>query len=69
MVDPDSAVEAMEHVATYLSSLDVPSMTRLKEQLSRVVSHATKDNWPVYVIDFLSEFLENFGTTADDDND
>ena len=69
VVDPDAAVEAMEHVAMYLSSLDAPSTTRLSEQLSRVVRHARKDKWPEDVIEFLSEFLENFGATTDDDDD
>lgn len=40
VVDPDSAVEVMEQVAAYLSTIDEPAKTSLPDQLARASRYA-----------------------------
>jgi len=42
MIDPDRAVEAMEHISHYLHQLPTEREQALREQVSRVADHARK---------------------------
>jgi hypothetical protein len=67
-VDPDWAVEAMEHVAWYLQHLSSSDAARLQQQLDRIVIYASEQNWPAEVIGFLTKFLENCGVVEADED-
>jgi hypothetical protein len=60
-VDPDWAVEAMEHVAHYLQQLSVEQVEALREQVGRAADHARKEKWATELVEFFVKFLENFG--------
>jgi hypothetical protein len=60
-VDPDWAVEAMEHVAHYLRQLSAERVEALREQVERVADHARKEKWGTDAVEFFVKFLENFG--------
>lgn len=60
-VDPDWAVETMEHVGHYLAQLTDAQVAAIQEQVGRVVEHARKKKWGRKVVQFLNEFLENVG--------
>ena len=69
VVDPDSAIDAMEHVSTYLGSLEPDEVETLSTQLERIVRHAKQDTWPEELVDFLTDFLENFGAGSSDEDE
>jgi hypothetical protein len=66
-VDPDWAVEAMEHVGHYLQQLSDEQVERLREQTGRVSKYGRKKKWGKEEISFFEEFLENFGIGEDDE--
>jgi hypothetical protein len=66
-VDPDWAVEAMEHVGYYLQQLPADQIAPLREQVNRVAEYARKKKWGKDAVKFFSEFLENFGIGVDDE--
>ena len=69
VVDPDSAIEAMEQVSTYLGSLEPDEVETLSTQLERIVRHAKQEKWPEDVVDFLTDFIENFGAGEGDEDE
>lgn len=66
-VDPDSAVEAMEHVGFYLRRLPARRIATIGEQLARVAAHAQAEGWGEEPIEFFTEFMENFGLGGEDE--
>ena len=69
VVDPDSAIEAMEQVSTYLGSLEPDEVETLSTQLERIIRHAKQEKWPEDVVDFLTDFIENFGAGEGDEDE
>lgn len=68
-VNPDYAVEAMEHIGHYLQQLPEDRVVALKEQLGRVTAHARKEKWGDDAVDFFGDFMENFGLGAEGSDD
>jgi hypothetical protein len=66
-VDPDSAVEAMEHIGVYLGRLPARRMAAIREQLARVAAHAKAQRWGTEPVEFFTEFVEHFGLSDEDD--
>lgn len=66
-VNPDWAIEAMEHVAHYLQQLPPKQIEKLQEQIERVAEHAREKKWGAEAEEFFAEFLDNFGVGADED--
>jgi hypothetical protein len=66
-VDPDWAVEAMEHVVHYLHRLPAGQVETLREQIGQVAEHARKEKWDQAVAEFFAQFLENFVIGEDDE--
>lgn len=66
-VDPDWAVEAIEHVAFYFNQLTPQAKASLGEQVARIAAHAKKKKWGKATVEFFSEFIDNFGT--DEENE
>lgn len=65
-VDPDWAVEAMEHVAAYLQRLPPAQLKLVEDQLTRIGKYARKQGAPDEFLDFVDDFLENYGAGEDD---
>ena len=66
-VDPDWAVEAMEHVAHYMQQLADDHIKQVQEQLDRVATHAKKKQMPREFIELAQDFLECCGVGEDVD--
>jgi hypothetical protein len=66
-VDPDWAVEAIEHVVYYFNQLTPEAKANLGEQIGRVTKHARKEKWGKATVEFFRDFIENFG--ADDESE
>jgi hypothetical protein len=65
-VDPDWAVEAMEHVGHYLGQLPPERVEAVREQVGRVAKHARKEKWGGAAVEFFAEFPDNFGVGGDE---
>ncbi|HET6576022.1 MAG TPA: hypothetical protein VFG68_20645 [Fimbriiglobus sp.] len=63
VVDPDSAVEAMEYLATYIQRLDGAELRRVQEDLHALVGFAKHEKWPKQQVRFLQDFLKENGVT------
>jgi hypothetical protein len=68
-VDPDAAVEAMEHVSAYLSRLPEDRVAELRAALTQLAQHTRKQGGPEDLQAFLDDFVENLGLTEADDDD
>ena len=68
-VDPDWAVEAMEHVATYLQRLPPERIGAVSDQLASVRAYAEQQGAPQEFLEFVDGFLANFGVTESVDDD
>jgi hypothetical protein len=66
-VDPDWAVEAMEHVAHYLQRLGEAEAQRVGEQLAIAAEHARSQGLPDELVEFLASFSENCGVPGSSD--
>jgi hypothetical protein len=60
-VDPDWAIEAMEHTAHYLQRMTAKQAADCKGQLDQLVKLAKKKRWPKSFVEFAQGFLENLG--------
>jgi hypothetical protein len=60
-VDPDWAVEAMEHVSAYLGRLEATQVESLSKQLKGIAKYVKSEGAPAEVVEFFRDFLENFG--------
>jgi hypothetical protein len=60
-VDPDWAVEAMEHVAAYLHRLPGTDREAIASQLERTSKHLQAQRAPDKLIDFVANFLAYCG--------
>ena len=65
LIDPDTAVEALESIAHELGSLDEAERTSLREALDELIGdeQAGRDGSAPRpeVIEFYESFMENFG--------
>ena len=66
-VDPDWAIEAMEHVGYYVGQLSPKARATLADQAARVAAHARKEKWGQEAVEFFEGFMENFGIGEDDE--
>lgn len=66
-VDPDWAVEAMEHVGYYFGSLAPKEKAAFAAQVARVATHAKKEKWGKTAVEFFDQFMENFGMECEED--
>lgn len=67
-VDPDRAVEAMEHVGFYLAQLPAELLAAFGDQIDRVAAHARAAGWGDEAVEFLGGFLANFGLADEDES-
>ena len=66
-VDPDWAVEAMEHVGYYFDLLSPKAKADFAAQVARVAAHAKKEKWGKPAVEFFERFMENVGVEGADD--
>jgi hypothetical protein len=60
-VDPDWAVEAMEHVAHYLHRLSPDATAILKTDLEKIACYAESHNMAPHFVDLARRFTEYAG--------
>src|ERR1051325_2689403 len=66
-VNPDFAVEALEHVSHYLQTLPDAEVERLRSQLNRIADHSEREGWPEEFTDFARHFLSSLGVENEDE--
>ena len=59
-IDPDWALEAMEHVEQYLQRLPPDELVRIAQQLAVLSAHARAKSFPEPFVLFLDRFLEYY---------
>jgi hypothetical protein len=60
-VGPDWAVEAMEHVASYLQRLPEEEIAAIARQLADVSAYARRQGAPSTFVEFIDGFLGAYG--------
>lgn len=60
-VDPDAAVEAMEHVAAYLQRLPPAQIKAFRAALAQLDKYGAKQRFPKDLREYLRDFLDNSG--------
>ena len=62
-VDPDWAVEALEHMAYYLHRLSAEQLRIIQEQLDKIAKWGAEQGWSEDLISNVKNFLVEAGTT------
>ncbi len=60
-VDPDWAIEAVEHVGAYLQRLTEEETDAIEKQLAAVSAYAHEHGAPDRFIEFIDDFLDGLG--------
>ena len=66
-VDPDWAVEALEHIAHYLLKLPAPEVERTEDQLKRIAEFGRNNGWTDEAAEFIETFLQACGVTEEEE--
>jgi len=61
VVDPDAAAEALEYIAGYLQRLSGPELQRVREDVQTLLVFARQEKWSKGEVQFLKNFLTDFG--------
>jgi hypothetical protein len=61
VVHPGAADEAVERMAVYLRRLSDEPLRRLREDIDCLVSYARQQKWPKQMVQFLKNFLADYG--------
>ncbi len=61
IVHPEAASEALEYLAGYLQRLEGNDLRRAHDDLHVLASLARQESWPQPMVQFLGDFLSNFG--------
>ncbi len=66
-IDPDFAVEALEHMCAYLTEFETQKLNQIQTQLEQLAMYAQKMGWSGDAIEFIESFLENCGLFDEND--
>ena len=66
-VDPDGAVEAMEHVGAYLLRLQPSAALRIQSDLDRIADYGRDNAWSEDLVDLIRDFLRNVGVGEEEE--
>ncbi len=58
-VDPDAAVEASEHIGSYLGRLSPGRIKQIKASLKKLADYGRSQRWPEEAVEFISGYWEN----------
>jgi hypothetical protein len=64
VVQPAAAHESLEYVAGYLQRLEGGDLDRVQADIAALVEFARQEKWPKAQVQFLKNFLAEFGVTA-----
>ncbi len=64
-VDPDWAVEAMEHVGAYLQRLKGSRAQGIQEDLDKIADYGKRHGWHDDLVEFIDNFLRYSGVAED----
>jgi hypothetical protein len=65
-VDPDWAIEALEHMAYYLGLLPTSEFERFQSQLDRIADYGERQSWPEDFTNFARELLRSSSLGEED---
>jgi hypothetical protein len=61
VVNDPAADEALQYLASYLQRLEGAELKRVQEDMETLVTFARQENWPKDEVQFLQNFLRDFG--------
>lgn len=61
VVNDAAANEALNYIATYMQRLQGPDLKRIREDIDALLAFAKQEDWPKEEMQFLQEFLKEFG--------
>ena len=61
VVNPDAADEQLEYIAGYLQRLSGAELQRVREDLETLAGYAKEEGWDADAVQFVKDFLSNFG--------
>ncbi len=61
VVNDAAANESLNYVATYLQRLQGPDLQRIREDMDALAAFGKQEGWPKEEMQFLQEFLVEFG--------
>jgi hypothetical protein len=65
VVNDPAADEALQYIAGYLQQLKGADLKRIQEDMECLVGFAKQEGWPKTEIQFLQNFLRDYGIAAD----
>jgi hypothetical protein len=65
VVNDAAANEALNYFAGYLQRLQGHDLTRIREDMDCLISFGKQEGWPKEEMQFLQEFLKEFGVGQD----
>ena len=65
VVNDPAADEALQYLASYLQRLTGAELKRVQEDMETLVTFARQENWPKDEVQFLQNFLRDFGIGED----
>lgn len=66
VVNDSAADEALQYLAGYLQRLQGAELKRIQEDMECLVGFAMQEGWPKEEIQFLQNFLRDFGIVEDE---
>ena len=64
VVHPAAAEEAVQYLADYLQRLDGADLRRVREDLTCLTAFARQEKWPKQLVQYLKNFLSDYGVGA-----
>jgi hypothetical protein len=61
VIDAHAAEEALEYIATYLQRLKGRDLERIRSDVLALVEYARQEKWPKQEVEFIRDFLKNYG--------
>src|SRR6059058_2583206 len=65
IIDAAAADEARQFMAGYLQRLRGPLLQQVREDMQCLANYARQAQWPKQQLDFLKEFLDDYGVGGD----
>ena len=61
ILNEDAANASLTYLATYLQRLKGPDLKRIREDMDCLIAFGKQEDWPKEEMQFLQEFLKEFG--------
>ena len=65
VINDAAANEALNYLSTYLQRLQGAELQRMREDMDCLVAYARAEEWPQAEVEFLQNFLRDYGIGSD----